>query len=247
MYACGVTPYDTTHLGHARTFLVFDVLARALEAGGTRVRYAQNVTDVDESILQRAARDGVDWRELGRREERWFLEDMRRLGWRRPDVMPHATREIPTMRLLIDRLIRRGRGVIVTAVSCAALVLAHLIYAYMIGIAAVVLFLVGLRPANAAGRAARLGVVAAIALVLSAYFVVPFFVQAGYLNISPYLERAKYDGFGAPAVLGWLAGGDLFDHGRLPILTALFGIGIGAAVLLKCLGDLPADGKNRIQ
>ena len=107
MYVCGVTPYDTTHLGHARTFLVFDVLARALEAGGTRVRYAQNVTDVDESILQRAARDGVDWRELGRREERWFLEDMRRLGWRRPDVMPHATREIPTMRLLIDRLIRR--------------------------------------------------------------------------------------------------------------------------------------------
>jgi len=108
MYVCGVTPYDTTHLGHARTFLVFDVLARALEAGGTRVRYAQNVTDVDESILQRAARDGVDWRELGRREERWFLEDMRRLGWRRPDVMPHATREIPTMRLLIERLIRRG-------------------------------------------------------------------------------------------------------------------------------------------
>src|SRR6266480_2333839 len=70
MYVCGVTPYDTTHLGHARTFLVFDVLARALEAGGTRVRYAQNVTDVDESILQRAARDGVDWRELGRRDAR---------------------------------------------------------------------------------------------------------------------------------------------------------------------------------
>jgi len=134
---------------------------------------------------------------------------------------------------LIDRLIRRGRGVIVTAVSCAALVLAHLIYAYMIGIAAVVLFLAGLRPANAAGRAARLGMVAAIALVLSSYFVVPFFAQAGYLNISPYLERAKYDGFGAPAVVGWLAGGDLFDHGRLPILTALFGIGIAAAVVRR--------------
>jgi L-cysteine:1D-myo-inositol 2-amino-2-deoxy-alpha-D-glucopyranoside ligase len=108
MYVCGVTPYDTTHLGHARTFLVFDVLARLLETRGTPVRYAQNVTDIDESILQRAARDGVDWRELGRREERKFLADMRRLGWRKPDVMPHATREIPAMRALIDRLVRRG-------------------------------------------------------------------------------------------------------------------------------------------
>jgi L-cysteine:1D-myo-inositol 2-amino-2-deoxy-alpha-D-glucopyranoside ligase len=107
MYVCGVTPYDTTHLGHARTFLVFDVLARLLETTGTRVRYAQNVTDVDESILQRAARDGVGWRELGRREERGFLEDMRRLDWRRPDVMPHATRELPAMKELIARLVER--------------------------------------------------------------------------------------------------------------------------------------------
>jgi len=110
IYVCGVTPYDTTHLGHARTFLVFDVLARLLEAGGTRVRYAQNVTDVDESILQRAARDGVEWRELGRREERAFLDDMRRLDWRKPDVMPHATREIDAMIRLAERLRRRGHA-----------------------------------------------------------------------------------------------------------------------------------------
>ena len=107
LYVCGVTPYDTTHLGHARTFLVFDVLVRYLEAKGRRVRYAQNVTDVDESILKRAARDGVDWRALGRREERAFLADMRRLEWRKPDVMPHATREIPRMREMIARLERR--------------------------------------------------------------------------------------------------------------------------------------------
>ena len=100
MYVCGITPYDTTHLGHARTFLVFDVLARLLEARGTRVRYAQNVTDIDESILQRAARDGVDWRALGAREERAFREDMRRLGWRRPDVMPHATRDMASSRAM---------------------------------------------------------------------------------------------------------------------------------------------------
>ena len=107
LYVCGVTPYDTTHLGHARTFLVFDVLVRLLEARGMRVRYAQNVTDIDESILQRADRDGVDWRALGRREERKFLEDMRRLGWRRPDAMPHATRELADMRTLIARLLRK--------------------------------------------------------------------------------------------------------------------------------------------
>ena len=108
MYVCGVTPYDTTHLGHARTFLVFDVLARLLEVRGQKLRYAQNVTDIDESILQRAARDKVGWRELGRREERAFLKDMRALDWRKPDVIPHATREIRGMIELAERLQRRG-------------------------------------------------------------------------------------------------------------------------------------------
>ena len=108
MYVCGVTPYDTTHLGHARTFLIFDVIARLLEATGHPVRYVQNVTDIDESILQRAARDGVSWRELGRREERAYRADMRRLRWRRPDVIAYATKELPAMRELIARLEKRG-------------------------------------------------------------------------------------------------------------------------------------------
>ena len=108
MYVCGVTPYDTTHLGHARTFLVFDVIARLLEATGHPVRYVQNITDIDESILQRAARDRVEWRELGRRESRAYLSDMRRLGWRRPDVVCRATAELPAMLALIRTLERRG-------------------------------------------------------------------------------------------------------------------------------------------
>jgi cysteinyl-tRNA synthetase len=113
MYVCGVTPYDTTHLGHARTFLTFDVIARLLEATGHPVRYVQNVTDIDESILQRAARDGVGWRELGRREERAYLADMKRLGWRRPDVICHATRELPAMFDLIRALeLRRAAYVL---------------------------------------------------------------------------------------------------------------------------------------
>jgi len=107
MYVCGVTPYDTTHLGHARTFLTFDVIARLLEATGHPVRYVQNVTDIDESILQRAARDNVGWRELGTREERSYLADMKQLGWRRPDVLCHATKELPAMFALIRELERR--------------------------------------------------------------------------------------------------------------------------------------------
>ena len=107
MYVCGVTPYDTTHLGHARTFLTFDVIVRLLEATGHPVRYVQNVTDIDESILQRAARDKVGWRELGTREERAYLADMKRLGWRRPDVICHATKELEAMFALIRDLERR--------------------------------------------------------------------------------------------------------------------------------------------
>src|SRR5207247_6802820 len=108
MYVCGVTPYDTTHLGHARTFLTFDLIARLLEATGHPVRYVQNITDIDESILQRAARDGVGWRELGSREARAYLRDMRQLTWRRPDVIAYATRELPAMRALIRTLERKS-------------------------------------------------------------------------------------------------------------------------------------------
>jgi L-cysteine:1D-myo-inositol 2-amino-2-deoxy-alpha-D-glucopyranoside ligase len=110
LYVCGITPYDTTHLGHARTFLLFDLLIRHLEAAGRRVRYVQNVTDIDESILKRAARDGESWRGLGKRQERSFLTDMRALGWRAPELMPHATREIRAMCTLARRLIRKGHA-----------------------------------------------------------------------------------------------------------------------------------------
>src|SRR5919199_1832219 len=64
IYVCGVTPYDTTHLGHAYTYLVFDVLVRNLQRHGFTVTYVQNVTDVDDDLLRRARRDRRDWREL---------------------------------------------------------------------------------------------------------------------------------------------------------------------------------------
>src|SRR6266705_147482 len=64
LYACGITPYDATHIGHAATYTAWDLLIRAWRDAGHAVTYVQNVTDVDDPLLERAARDGVDWREL---------------------------------------------------------------------------------------------------------------------------------------------------------------------------------------
>jgi L-cysteine:1D-myo-inositol 2-amino-2-deoxy-alpha-D-glucopyranoside ligase len=76
LYVCGITPYDATHLGHAATFLAFDTLVRVWRDTGRDVDYVQNVTDIDDPLLERAARDGQDWREVARRETALFREDM---------------------------------------------------------------------------------------------------------------------------------------------------------------------------
>src|SRR2546426_767597 len=75
VYVCGITPYDTTHLGHAFTYHTFDVLIRVLEAQGNTVTYTQNVTDIDDDILKRAKRDGKDWRALGNEWTAHFMRD----------------------------------------------------------------------------------------------------------------------------------------------------------------------------
>jgi len=94
LYVCGVTPYESGHMGHAFTFSMFDVLVRFLEANGQRVKYVQNITDVDDPLFERARRDGVDWRELAGRETQVHIRDMKVLGWRQPDVMPRVSDEI---------------------------------------------------------------------------------------------------------------------------------------------------------
>src|SRR6476646_7198712 len=76
MYGCGITPYDATHLGHAATYLAFDLVHRVWRDLGHEVHYVQNVTDVDDPLFERAQRDGVDWRELATRETDLFREDM---------------------------------------------------------------------------------------------------------------------------------------------------------------------------
>jgi L-cysteine:1D-myo-inositol 2-amino-2-deoxy-alpha-D-glucopyranoside ligase len=85
LYVCGITPYDATHLGHAATYLAFDTLQRVWRDGGYRVHYAQNVTDVDDPLLERAAATGVDWRELAVEQTDLFRADMESLGIIPPD------------------------------------------------------------------------------------------------------------------------------------------------------------------
>jgi L-cysteine:1D-myo-inositol 2-amino-2-deoxy-alpha-D-glucopyranoside ligase len=108
MYVCGVTPYDTTHLGHAFTYVSFDTLIRYLEFSGYTVKYVQNVTDIDDDILRKARELNMAWDELGRRETERYLGDMDALNVKRPDVYAHATEETSTMIEVIQTLIARG-------------------------------------------------------------------------------------------------------------------------------------------
>ena len=79
MYVCGITPYDATHLGHAATYLTFDLINRFLRAAGSEVRYVQNITDIDDPLLERAKRDGVDWNDLAHQQIDLFRSDMTHL------------------------------------------------------------------------------------------------------------------------------------------------------------------------
>jgi L-cysteine:1D-myo-inositol 2-amino-2-deoxy-alpha-D-glucopyranoside ligase len=108
LYVCGVTPYDSGHMGHAFTFCMFDILVRFAEANGVRVRYVQNVTDVDDPLFERARRDGVDWRVLADRETKVHIRDMTALGWRPPDFMPHVSGEIARILAAATKLYRAG-------------------------------------------------------------------------------------------------------------------------------------------
>ena len=108
LYVCGVTPYDTGHLGHAFTYVSFDVLHRYLEFLGHDVTYVQNVTDVDDDILRRARDAGEDYLALGDRWVSTFLAEMAALNWLPPDHLPRATEHVPQMQELIGALMANG-------------------------------------------------------------------------------------------------------------------------------------------
>jgi cysteinyl-tRNA synthetase len=110
LYVCGVTPYDTGHLGHAFTYVSFDVLHRYLEYLGHDVVYVQNLTDVDDDLLRRARELGEDYLALGNRHVTTFLTEMAALNWLPPDRFPRATEHIPEMLAMIGRLLERGHA-----------------------------------------------------------------------------------------------------------------------------------------
>jgi L-cysteine:1D-myo-inositol 2-amino-2-deoxy-alpha-D-glucopyranoside ligase len=108
MYVCGITPYDATHLGHAATYLAFDLVQRVWRDAGTAVRYVQNVTDVDDPLLERAARDGEDWTALAERETALFRADMAALRVLPPDDYVGAVEAIPQIVPLVQQLLDAG-------------------------------------------------------------------------------------------------------------------------------------------
>jgi len=110
LYVCGITPYDTTHLGHAFTYVVFDVLVRVLRAAGQAVRYVQNVTDVDDDIIRRARELGTTWDHLADKETALYADDMAALNVLAPDVFPRASQTIPKIIALIVKLEAQGHA-----------------------------------------------------------------------------------------------------------------------------------------
>ncbi|MGH3383164.1 MAG: cysteine--1-D-myo-inosityl 2-amino-2-deoxy-alpha-D-glucopyranoside ligase [Nocardioidaceae bacterium] len=108
LYVCGITPYDATHLGHAATYLAFDLLVRAWRDGGHDVVYVQNVTDVDDPLIERARESGEDWEKLAERETELFREDMAELRVIPPDHYIGAVESIPLVVRQIEELRARG-------------------------------------------------------------------------------------------------------------------------------------------
>lgn len=108
MYVCGITPYSESHLGHAMSYIIFDVLRRYLEYRGLKVHHVQNYTDIDDKLIARAEREGVPMNEVAERYIREFERDMAELNVLPAEVYPRATQEIPAIVDMISGLIERG-------------------------------------------------------------------------------------------------------------------------------------------
>ena len=108
MYVCGITPYDATHMGHAATYVAFDLVNRAWRDAGHDVRYVQNVTDIDDPLLERAVERGEDWRAIADRETELFRSDMEALRVLPPAEYIGAVESIPSVVRYVRSLQQRG-------------------------------------------------------------------------------------------------------------------------------------------
>jgi L-cysteine:1D-myo-inositol 2-amino-2-deoxy-alpha-D-glucopyranoside ligase len=108
MYVCGITPYDATHMGHAASYVAFDLLNRAWRDAGHRVSYVQNVTDIDDPLLERATATGIDWKDLAASQIELFRSDMESLNVLAPDHYVGAVEAIPMIVPAVERLLDLG-------------------------------------------------------------------------------------------------------------------------------------------
>ena len=108
MYVCGVTPYDDCHIGHAMSYIIFDVIERYLQFRGYKVKYVQNITDIDDKIIDRAGRLGISTHDLAKKYSDSYFEDMDALNISRADIYPRATKEIPKIIEVVQGLIDKG-------------------------------------------------------------------------------------------------------------------------------------------
>ncbi|MCZ9295033.1 cysteine--1-D-myo-inosityl 2-amino-2-deoxy-alpha-D-glucopyranoside ligase [Corynebacterium yonathiae] len=113
IYVCGITPYDSTHLGHAATYLTFDLIYRAFLDAGKKVHYVQNITDVDDPLFERAERDGVDWRELGTSQIDLFRSDMELLSVFPPQDYVGAMEAVDEIVEMVQKLLDVGAAYVV--------------------------------------------------------------------------------------------------------------------------------------
>ncbi len=110
IYVCGVTPYDTSHLGHAFVFTIFDTLIRFLRYQGNEVTYIQNVTDIDDPLIDRAKELGTTWQELAKKWTAYLLHDFNFLNIAMPTHFVKATAELPMMQTIITKLLEKEYG-----------------------------------------------------------------------------------------------------------------------------------------
>ena len=108
IYVCGVTPYDDSHIGHAMSYIVFDVIRRYLRFRGYEAKYVQNVTDIDDKIINRANKLGIPVKELAESYAASFFADMQALNIGQADIYPRATEEIPKIIEIIHGLVEKG-------------------------------------------------------------------------------------------------------------------------------------------
>ena len=109
IYVCGITPYDATHMGHAATYLAFDLVNRYLKASGKKVSFVENITDIDDPLLERAARDCQDWKELAASQIDLFREDMTALNVLPPNAYRGVIESMDDIISLVEQMIAIGK------------------------------------------------------------------------------------------------------------------------------------------